>query len=161
MRDIAAAAGIGHGTVFRLIGSKDELLSSIMGTFGEKTEEGSREVLRSKSSPIEKLDALSWININALERFGDEFRIQLAWMRQTPKPRVRHRVPHSAQQTKTLLSKVSIRRHRYQRAEEVSRVASSAFSGFENIVRDIGTAHRWFKFATHCCVEWRRHRASR
>ena len=48
VRDIAAAAGIGHGTVFRLIGSKDELLSSIMGTFGEKTEEGSREVLRSK-----------------------------------------------------------------------------------------------------------------
>ena len=43
-----------------------------------------RDVLRSDSSPIEKLDALSWVNTNALDRFGDEFRIQLAWMRQSP-----------------------------------------------------------------------------
>ena len=106
VRDIAAAAGIGHGTVFRLIGSKDELLSSIMGSFGEKTEEGAREVLRSKSSPIEKLDALSWININALERFGDEFRIQLAWMRQIPPdaPNPSVEFPARLKQTKTLLS---------------------------------------------------------
>jgi hypothetical protein len=41
-------------------------------------------VLQSDSSPVEKLDALSWVNINALDRFGDEFRIQLAWMRQSP-----------------------------------------------------------------------------
>ena len=33
---------------------------------------------------MEKLDALSWLNINALDRFPDEFRIQLAWMRQSP-----------------------------------------------------------------------------
>ncbi len=106
VRDIAAAAGIGHGTVFRLIGSKDELLSSIMGTFGEKTEEGSREVLRSKSSPIEKLDALSWVYINALERFGDEFRIQLAWMRQIPPnaPNPSIEFPTRLKQTKILLS---------------------------------------------------------
>ena len=31
-----------------------------------------------------ELDALSWVNTNALEHFGDEFRIQLAWMRQSP-----------------------------------------------------------------------------
>src|SRR6476659_8519910 len=106
VRDIAAAAGIGHGTVFRLIGSKDELLASIMDSFGEKTEEGAREVLRSKSSPIEKLDALSWININALERFGDEFRIQLAWMRQIPPdaPNPSIEFPARLNQTKTLLS---------------------------------------------------------
>jgi hypothetical protein len=30
------------------------------------------------------LDALSWVNTNVLARFGDEFRIQLAWMRQSP-----------------------------------------------------------------------------
>jgi len=54
VRDIAAAAGIGPRHRFRLIGIEDELLSSIMGTFGEE-DEGSREVLRSKSSPIEKL----------------------------------------------------------------------------------------------------------
>jgi AcrR family transcriptional regulator len=106
VRDIAAAAGIGHGTVFRLIGSKEQLLSSIMGSFGEKTEQVAREVLRTKSSPIEKLDALSWINLNALERFGDEFRIQLAWMRQIPPdaPNPSVEFPARLKQTKTLLS---------------------------------------------------------
>jgi hypothetical protein len=41
-------------------------------------------VLRSDATPVEKLDALSWVNVNALDRFSDEFRIQLAWMRQSP-----------------------------------------------------------------------------
>ena len=41
-------------------------------------------VLRARASPIEKLDALSWVDINALDQFHDEFRIQLAWMRQSP-----------------------------------------------------------------------------
>ena len=34
------------------------------------------------STTVEKLDALSWLNINALDQFPDEFRIQLAWLRQ-------------------------------------------------------------------------------
>jgi AcrR family transcriptional regulator len=84
IRDIAAAAGLGTGTVYRLIGSKDELLASIMQSFGQKVAVGWTNVLRSDASPVEKLDALSWINTNALDRFGDEFRIQLAWMRQSP-----------------------------------------------------------------------------
>jgi hypothetical protein len=41
-------------------------------------------VLRSDATTIEKLDALSWVNVNALDQFSDEFRIQLAWMRQSP-----------------------------------------------------------------------------
>jgi hypothetical protein len=41
-------------------------------------------VLGSNASPVEKLDALCWVDINALERFHDEWRIQLAWMRQSP-----------------------------------------------------------------------------
>jgi AcrR family transcriptional regulator len=84
IRDIAAAAGLGTGTVYRLIGSKEELLASIMQSFGEKVALGWTNVLGSDSSPIEKLDALSWVNTNVLDRFGDEFRIQLAWMRQSP-----------------------------------------------------------------------------
>ncbi|AFM16716.1 transcriptional regulator [Mycolicibacterium chubuense NBB4] len=84
IRDIAAATGLGTGTVYRLIGSKDQLLVSIMQSFGEKIAAGWTEVLRSDSSVIEKLDALSWVNTNVLDRFGDEFRIQLAWMRQSP-----------------------------------------------------------------------------
>ncbi|MGB8388930.1 TetR/AcrR family transcriptional regulator [Mycobacterium sp.] len=84
IRDIAAAAGLGTGTVYRVIGSKDELLASIMESFGKKVEAGWVRVLRSDATPIEKLDALSWVNVNALDRFSDEFRIQLAWMRQSP-----------------------------------------------------------------------------
>jgi AcrR family transcriptional regulator len=84
IRDIASAAGLGTGTVYRVIGSKDELLASIMESFGRKVEAGWVSVLRSEATPIEKLDALSWVNINALDQFSDEFRIQLAWMRQSP-----------------------------------------------------------------------------
>ena len=84
IRDIASAADLGTGTVYRVIGSKDELLASIMESFGRKVEAGWVGVLRSDATPIAKLDALSWINVNALDRFSDEFRIQLAWMRQSP-----------------------------------------------------------------------------
>src|SRR5579875_2320472 len=84
VRDIASAAGLGTGTVYRLIGSKEELLASIMRSFGKKVEAGWVSVLRCNATPLEKLDALSWVNVNALDQFGDEFRIQLAWMRQTP-----------------------------------------------------------------------------
>jgi AcrR family transcriptional regulator len=84
IRDIASAAGLGTGTVYRLIGSKDELLASIMESFGKKAGGGFATVLRADATPVEKLDALTWVNINALDRFPDEWKIQLAWMRQSP-----------------------------------------------------------------------------
>jgi AcrR family transcriptional regulator len=84
IRDIASAAGLGPGTVYRLIGSKEELLASIMRSFGRKVAAGWISALRSNATPIEKLDALSWVDINALDHFHDEFRIQLAWLRQSP-----------------------------------------------------------------------------
>jgi AcrR family transcriptional regulator len=84
IRDIASAAGLGTGTVYRLIGSKDELLASIMESFGQKAGGGFASVLRTDATPVEKLDALSWVNINALAQFPDEWKIQLAWMRQSP-----------------------------------------------------------------------------
>ena len=84
IRDIASAAGLGTGTVYRLIGSKDQLLASIMESFGNKAGGGMAAVLRADATPIEKLDALSWVNINALDQFPDEWKIQLAWMRQCP-----------------------------------------------------------------------------
>ena len=84
IRDIASAAGLGTGTVYRLIGSKDQLLASIMESFGKKAGGGFAAVLRTDATPVEKLDALSWVNINALDQFPDEWKIQLAWMRQSP-----------------------------------------------------------------------------
>jgi len=84
IRDIASAAGLGTGTVHRLIGSKEQLLASIMRSFGRKVAAGWLSALRSDATPIEKLDALAWVDINALDHFHDEFKIQLAWMRQSP-----------------------------------------------------------------------------
>jgi AcrR family transcriptional regulator len=84
IRDIAAAAGLGTGTVYRVIGSKDELLMSIMLEFGHKVGGAWSDIVRTDSTTVEKLDALSWLNVNALDQFPDEFRIQLAWLRQTP-----------------------------------------------------------------------------
>lgn len=84
IRDIASAAGLGTGTVYRIIGSKEELLMSIMLSFGQKVGGAWEAILRSSSTSTEKLDALSWLNVSALDYFPDEFRIQLAWMRQTP-----------------------------------------------------------------------------
>jgi AcrR family transcriptional regulator len=106
IRDIASAAGLGTGTVYRLIGSKEELLASIMQSFGEKVALGWTRVLQSDSSAIEKLDALSWVNTNVLDRFGDEFRIQLAWMRQSPPdtPNIGWLFAERVKQMKILLS---------------------------------------------------------
>jgi AcrR family transcriptional regulator len=84
IRDIASAAGLGTGTVYRVIGSKDELLMSIMLEFGHKVGGAWTDILKADSTAVEKLDALSWLNINALDQFPDEFRIQLAWLRHTP-----------------------------------------------------------------------------
>ena len=84
IRDIASAAGLGTGTVYRLIDSKDELLAAIMESFGKKAGGGFAAVLRTDATPVEKVDALTWVNINALDQFPDEWKIQLAWMRQSP-----------------------------------------------------------------------------
>jgi AcrR family transcriptional regulator len=84
VRDIAAAAGLSTGSVYRLIGSKDELLTSIMRSFTTKARAGWTSVLRAKATPVEKLDALTWLNINVVDRFSDEYNIQLAWLRDSP-----------------------------------------------------------------------------
>ena len=84
IRDIAAAGGLSTGTVYRYFGSKDELLASIMRSYWGKFTTAWDAVLGSSSSPLEKLDALTWVNINVIDRFADEFKIQLAWLRQSP-----------------------------------------------------------------------------
>jgi AcrR family transcriptional regulator len=72
------------GSVYRLTGSKDELLDSIMRSFTGIARSGWSSVLRADGSIVEKLDALMWVNINAVDRFSDEYNIQLAWIRESP-----------------------------------------------------------------------------
>ena len=84
MRDIATAAELSTGTVYRLLGSKDRLLLSVMSSYSDKVVAAWDAVVRSSASPLSKLDALMWVAINVLDRFSDEVRITLAWMRQSP-----------------------------------------------------------------------------
>jgi AcrR family transcriptional regulator len=84
VRDIAAVAGLSTGSVYRVIGSKEELLASIMRSFNEKVIAGWNAALRSESTAVEKLDAVAWLQINVLDRFSREWKIQLSWLRQSP-----------------------------------------------------------------------------
>jgi len=84
VRDIAAAAGLSTGTTYRLIGSKEALLDAIMSAFYVKVMAGWDAALGSASTAVEKLDALAWLQINVLDKFKDEYKIQLAWMRELP-----------------------------------------------------------------------------
>jgi AcrR family transcriptional regulator len=144
IRDIASAAGLGTGTVYRLIGSKDELLASIMQSFGEKVALGWTNVLRSDASPVEKLDALSWVNTNVLDRFGDEFRIQLAWMRQSPPdtPNPGWLFTKRVRQMKALLAE-GIRSGEIKIDSPSNEMLARCVIGVgwfpENIIRDVGT----------------------
>jgi AcrR family transcriptional regulator len=84
IRDIASAAGLSTGSVYRTVGSKEELLTSIMGALPSAVEAGWASVLASDATSVEKLDALMWVNINVVVRFSDEYNIQLAWLRESP-----------------------------------------------------------------------------
>lgn len=84
IRDIAAAAGIGPGNVYRFIESKDAMLELIMGAFHARLSDGYRAVIASDSTTVAQLDALTWLNIHVLESFPEEFAIQRAWMRAIP-----------------------------------------------------------------------------
>src|SRR5215471_11191795 len=55
-----------------------------MASYSRATMTGWEAVLGARSDPVEKLDALIWVDINLLHRFSDEFKIQLAWLRQSP-----------------------------------------------------------------------------
>jgi len=144
IRDIASAASMGTGTVYRLIGSKDELLASIMQSFGEKVALGWMNVLRSDASLIEKLDGLSWVNTNVLARFGDEFRIQLAWMRQSPPdtPNIGWMFAKRVRQMKSLLAE-GIRSGEIKIDSPSNEILARSVIGVgwipENILHDLGT----------------------
>jgi AcrR family transcriptional regulator len=84
IRDIAAASDLSTGTVYRMFSSKDELLLSIMQSYSDHFATAWSAVVGSGSSPLEQLDALMWVNIHVLDRFSEEFKIQLAWLRQSP-----------------------------------------------------------------------------
>jgi hypothetical protein len=55
-----------------------------MKQFSEHVIAGWMAALNSDSTVVEKLDAVCWLQVNAMDRFYDEYKIQLAWLRQVP-----------------------------------------------------------------------------
>lgn len=84
IRDIASATGLNTASIYRIIGSKEELLASIMNSFSQKVMTGWSAALASDATTIEKLDALAWLHINVLDTLNNEFKTQLAWLRRSP-----------------------------------------------------------------------------
>lgn len=84
VRDIAAASGMGTGSVYRLVESKEALLASIMNSFHTRLSEAYDAVIAAPGSAVRKLDALVWVNLSAAERFSREFDIQRSWFRASP-----------------------------------------------------------------------------
>ena len=76
IRDVAAAAGVSTGTIYRMVATKDDLLAAIMRLYIERITHGWERILATRSTSVEKLDALLWFNINSVDRFAEEFRIQ-------------------------------------------------------------------------------------
>jgi hypothetical protein len=60
------------------------MLDSIMRSYHAKLSDGYRAVIATDSAAVEKLDALTWLNINILASFPEEFAIQRAWMQTIP-----------------------------------------------------------------------------
>lgn len=81
VRDIATAAGVGPGAIYRVINSKRDLLLSIMGSYQASVSAAYDTVMESDSTPVEKIDALTWVNLNVIETFRDEFQIQSSYLR--------------------------------------------------------------------------------
>jgi AcrR family transcriptional regulator len=84
IRDVAAAAGMSTGAVYRVIESKDNLLPSILWPYVEKVADGWARIASAASTPVEKLDALLWFNINVVHRFTEEHRIQSLGLQLAP-----------------------------------------------------------------------------
>ena len=85
MRDIAAAAGIGVGTLYRCYPAKGQLLTAVMARYGTARRTGWEAVLAARSGTVvERLDALAYVHIELIARFGAEFRILLSLLRERP-----------------------------------------------------------------------------
>jgi AcrR family transcriptional regulator len=106
VRDIAAAAGVSTGAVYRVIDSKDQLLLSIMQTYVDHVTTGWTRIVEASSTAVEKLDALLWFNINVVHRFPEEHKIQQAGIRTSPPqtPNLEMSFPAQLRQLKALVT---------------------------------------------------------
>jgi AcrR family transcriptional regulator len=87
VRDVATAAGTSTKAVYRLVTSKEDLLWKILVPYANSLVDAWDAVLTSDATPLEKLDALLWLDINILERFNEENNIISVFMQFAPPSR--------------------------------------------------------------------------
>jgi AcrR family transcriptional regulator len=106
IRDVASEAGTSVKAVYRLVPSKQDLFAAILDDYVTSLTEGWSAVLRSDALPLEKLDALLWLDINILDRFSEEHKIQSVSLRCSPpsSPAVGLSLPSQLRQIDALLS---------------------------------------------------------
>jgi AcrR family transcriptional regulator len=144
IRDVAAAAGMSVGTVYRSIESKDNLMASILWSYVEKVTDGWNRIMSSPSTALEKLDALLWFNINVVHRFADEHRIQSLGLQLAPpkSPNLTWTFLAQLRQLETLISEGLRTRQLQTEAASLDRVARCVFALLwtpENIVHGVGS----------------------
>ena len=144
IRNVASAAGVSPGAVYRLVESKEELLGSILGPYATSVTDGWDAVLRSRASPLEKIDALLWLDINILDGFSEEHRIQSVSLQYAPPRNLEPRtvVPVPAPSHPRLLAdaeRAGELRLSWPSADMRARAAVSLIWTPENIIRDLGT----------------------
>lgn len=80
IRDVAEAAGVHMGTLYRRVNSKEEILAEILGNYAESLERGVRSVLTTGTSVVESLDALAYVFVHGKRRFRRESEIvKIGW----------------------------------------------------------------------------------
>lgn len=72
VRDIATAAGVRMGTLYRRVESKEALLREVLGSYSGHLGDAFAAVLSAGSPPVETLDALGRVFVHASRRFEAE-----------------------------------------------------------------------------------------
>lgn len=85
IRDIAEAAQVRMGTMYRRVSSKEAMLTEILGSYSQVLNEGVEAVVGADGSAVEQIDAVACVLIHATRRFSDEMNIvKFGWNGQEP-----------------------------------------------------------------------------
>lgn len=144
IRDVAAAAGVGPGAVYRVVDSKEQLLESILSSYVTSVTNGWNAVVRSDATPLQKIDALLWLDINILKRFSEEHKIQSVSLQYAPpsSPNLGMSFPSHLRQLRALLADAGARASYDSsvdpRADMRARAAFSLVWTPGNIIKELG-----------------------
>lgn len=82
IRDVANAAGVRMGTLYRRIESKEALLGEILGSYGDRFDKAFRAIVTAGSPVPQSLDAISRVFVYMNRRYPEEGRIvSYGWSR--------------------------------------------------------------------------------